>query len=208
MIHKPLFKAMLAAILPYFLMLFLHYKLLHVAFVFSIGWFLWGLLYTHFFEYFFHRVPMHKGLKFFRSIKISHMHHHQTFYGDYFQSRYPPSLEKITMKWYNFPILLSIHYVLALMILPPTTILVFFAGVVCHFLMYESSHWFTHVKDNFLDRKMIHWPFIGRVRRYQISHHKIHHETPIVNFNFNVPPLGDFIFQTYSHKPHKAKTLR
>ena len=209
MIHKPLLKATFSAILPYFIMLFLHFKFFHSTIEWSIVWFFSGLLYTHFFEYFFHRVPMHKGIKFLQGIKISHLEHHRIFYGNHFQSRNLSDLEKITMSWYEFPILFSIHYVIALLALPKQIIPIFFAGVVLHFLMYETSHWFTHVKDNFFDEFILSTPLIGdkiwQFRLWQITHHQIHHETPVINFNFNIPPLGDYIFKTYSDKPYTRK---
>ena len=151
---------------------------------------------------------MHDGI-FLKGIRISHMNHHRIFYGASFQSRNPIDLENVTMPWYNFPILFSIHYVIALLILPRLIIPIFFAGVVLHFLMYEVSHWFTHVKDNFFDGFILKIPLMGhaiwRFRAWQIIHHQLHHETPAINFNFNVPPLGDYIFKTYSDKSYARK---
>lgn len=140
------------------------------------------------------------------------MEHHRIFYGANFQSRDSEDLEQITMPWYNFPVLFFVHYGIALAILPKAAIPAFFAGVVLHFLMYEISHWFTHVKDNFFDDWILKIPFVGdeiwQFRFWQIKHHMIHHEIPTVNFNFNIPPLGDLIFKTYSDTAQKIKPRR
>lgn len=166
-------------------------------------WFIAGALYTHFFEYLYHRFGLHKGIPLM-SLKRSHLEHHEFFNGPNFQRRDEAALDNITAKWFIFPSLFTMHYAFALLFLPHNCLSILFLGIIIHFLAYELSHWGAHVKDNMVDRVLLQLPLIGRCRAWQIRHHRVHHEFPVYNFNFTVPALGDKLFRTLS--PNELET--
>ena len=158
--------------------------------------FLAGITYTHFFEYAYHRLLMHGGAWGPGFIKKNHLEHHRVFYGDNFTSRSRDDWQYISSPWYVFPGLLTIHYLALRGFVRTETLLAFFGGVLLHYLVFECTHWLTHVRDNAVDRWIGGVPALGRLRRYHIRHHRHHHEIPTVDFNFNPPFLGDVVFRT------------
>ena len=109
-LHLPVFKSAGAAVFAFVLVL-----LAHSCFG-SVNLFVWswvgvfvsvaGMIYTQLFEYLWHKVFMHVGVKFFEAVKKSHLRHHMIFEGDNFQSRKPEDLDQITTRWFIFPLLL------------------------------------------------------------------------------------------------------
>jgi len=73
MLHWPLIKAILAAAIPYVLFVYFQSFFTEVViFEFSMKYFFYavaGLLYVHFFEYFWHYGPMHNYKKFTETLK-------------------------------------------------------------------------------------------------------------------------------------------
>ncbi len=156
-------------------------------------WLVLGALYTHFVEYWYHRVPMHKGLRHFRNVKWNHLVHHRVFHGERFKTQDPKAMEHIAGRWHVFPLLFFGHYLVFHWVLRPVSLTAFLGGVVLHYVTFELTHWFTHVEDNAFDRWISRVPVLNRIREIQIFHHWIHHETPDVAFNFNPPFLGDLV---------------
>jgi len=160
-----------------------------------------GGVYTHFFEYGYHRLLMHAGVRGLGFIKKNHLQHHRVFYGEHFTSRNGEDWQYIASPWFVFPGLLTIHYFVLRVFLRPGVLLAFFAGVLVHYLVFECSHWLTHVEGNVVDRWIARVPVLRRLRGYHIRHHRYHHEIPTVDFNFNPPFLGDVVFGTLKVPP-------
>ncbi len=157
-------------------------------------WFLAGILYTNLFEHWVHRGPMHRGLPLFRNVRLNHIEHHRVFHGENFRTRKPADLAHISGRFWIFPVLFAGHYALVTSLLPIEAALAFLLACTLHYLAFEISHWLTHLDDNAVDRALACIPLVASIRAHQIEHHRIHHETPIVAFNFNPPYLGDALF--------------
>jgi hypothetical protein len=155
--------------------------------------FLLGLVYTHFFEHWSHRLALHNGHGFLDDVRRNHLEHHRRFHGANFRTRRAEDLAHVAGRYWVFPILFALHYVPALWILSPAEALAFLSGCLLHYLAFEVSHWATHVADNRLDRTLEKIPIVRGIRARQIEHHRIHHETPVLAFNFNPPYLGDWL---------------
>jgi hypothetical protein len=152
-----------------------------------------GILYTHFFEHWSHRVALHRGIAFLDDVRRNHLEHHRRFHGTNFRTHRPADLNHIAGRFWVFPLLYTLHYVPAMVFLPPPSALAFMLGCLLHYLIFEVSHWATHVADNPLDRVLDKIPIVRGMRALQIEHHRIHHETPVLAFNFNPPYLGDVL---------------
>jgi hypothetical protein len=164
-------------------------------------WFLAGILYTNLFEYWVHRFPMHRGLPLLRHVRSNHIEHHRVFHGENFRTTNPSDLAHISGRFWIFPVLLAIHYVLVTAFLPIDAALALLSACFLHYLAFEISHWLTHVEDNAVDRVLSRIPVVASIRAYQIEHHRIHHQTPIAAFNFNPPYLGDTLFRWTTARP-------
>lgn len=88
-LHKPIAIVVLAAITPLLLITLLHLDdLVRRDLSWNIGLlFLVGNVYTHFFEYGYHRVVMHGGIERFAFIREKHLEHHTIFNGDNFTTQ-------------------------------------------------------------------------------------------------------------------------
>jgi len=166
-------------------------------------WLAAGLLYAHLFEYGYHRVVMHAGVRFLAFAKRSHLEHHRAFHSEHFTSRRPEERAQIPSLWFVFPTLFVVHYVPVSLVLPGPIRLAFFTGVTFHYLVFETTHWFTHIEGNRFDRVLSRLPLLGALRRFQVRHHRVHHEIPDADFNFNPPFLGDLIFRTWRTPPRE-----
>ncbi len=202
-LHKPIAIVVLAAITPLLLITLLHLDDLVSR---DLSWnfgllFLVGIVYTHFFEYGYHRVVMHGGIKHFALIKKKHLEHHTIFNGDHFTTQKESDLKQIAPQWYLFPAAFLVHYFVIQAFLPSQLLLAFFGGVVLHYVVFEVSHWFGHVEDNFFDRIISYIPLLNWIRDYQNRHHRLHHECPDADFNFNPPFLGDVLYGTFAVPP-------
>lgn len=163
--------------------------------------FVLGIAYTHFFEYAYHRLFMHDGVRGLGFIKKNHLEHHRVFHGENFTSRNREDWQYISSPWFVFPGLLTVHYLVLVQFLSPQSLVAFFAGVLLHYLVFEGTHWLTHVEGNLVDRWIARLPVLSRVRDYHIRHHRYHHEIPTADFNFNPPFLGDVVFGTLKVPP-------
>lgn len=201
-LHLPLIKVVAATALSYLAALAIHFGSGHAL---ALSWaallyFLAGGFYTHLFEYFYHKLAMHRTIRFgrFTFVDQRHREHHRIFQGNNFQTRNLGDLKEVTTQWYTFPALFLMHYFLFLLLFPARWAVPFFLGVACQFLWFETSHWFTHVEDSAFDKALGRLPLLGRTRALQIKHHQTHHATPMVNFNFTPPYVGDRMGGTLS----------
>lgn len=160
----------------------------NVLFAFALG-----ALYTHLVEYWFHRIPMHRGVPFLENIKTNHQDHHRVFHGDHFRTRRAEELVHVPGRWFVFPPFFLAHYFVLSQLLGAQETVAFLAGAVGHYVAFELTHWFTHLEDNAFDRFIARVPVLAGLRAYQIHHHQIHHERPDLAFNFNPPYLGDLL---------------
>jgi hypothetical protein len=81
------------------------------------------IVYLHAFKYWYHKYPMHRkapvwfpaflALAWIK-VKKSHDAHHVALYDATYRTREPARLKEIISDWYIFPVLLALHYVLAL----------------------------------------------------------------------------------------------
>jgi hypothetical protein len=154
-------------------------------------WFLAGTLYTNLFEYWVHRFPMHRGLPLLRYVRRNHILHHRIFHGRNFRTRNADELAHISGRFWIFPLLFAGHYALLAKLLPLDAALAFLSAAFVHYLLFEISHWLTHLEDNAVDRALSKIPVVSSIRAHQIEHHRIHHQAPLAAFNFNPPYLGD-----------------
>lgn len=160
-------------------------------------WLALGMAYTHGFEYAYHRWVMHQGVRFLRGIQRKHLEHHRLFHGDRFATRDPGAFAKIPGQWFLFPAAFLLHYAMLGPLLAPAVVLSFLGGVVLHYVAFEVTHYFAHVTDNGFDRIVRHLPVLRAIRDLQLSHHRGHHETPDVDFNFNPPFAVDLALRTF-----------
>ncbi len=212
--HWPIIRSCLSVTGTYVFILWVASNLSEM--VFPIDWWMpvvfgLGLAYTHAFEYFWHCVTLHLGIPGLLSLREGHRRHHVVFHGDNFRSPNMEAPQEIIGHWLVFPLLVIPHYFIFAAVCGLSGhgieyLEVFFLAVALHFEHYEMSHWFTHQPlDNPYDTGIAwlntHLPLIGplifKMRQDQIEHHRIHHEVPIWNFNFNPFYLGDIFRKTF-----------
>lgn len=200
--RRPILEVIVCSLLTYAVVVFLHREALpgsnpgdYLTTSLLLA-FLAGVVYTHFFEYTYHRWLMHGGVRGLGFVKKNHLQHHRVFYGDNFTSRNREDWQYIASPWFVFPGLVTIHYFVVRELVSTASLVAFFGGVLLHYLVFEGTHWLTHVENNVVDRWIARVPVLGRLRRYHIRHHRHHHEIPTVDFNFNPPFLGDVVFRT------------
>lgn len=155
-----------------------------------------GVLYTQLVEHWYHRVPMHRGLRFLRlseEIKRAHSEHHRIFHGERFQTRDADALLHVTGRYWVFPLFFFAHYAILIALVPAPFLLAFLGGAALHYIAFEITHWFTHVAENGFDGAIAHVPVLSALRERQVSHHRWHHEFPEEAFNFMPPYLGDWL---------------
>ena len=193
--HGPVIKTALAAFASLLLVASIHAESVFEARPSSmVPWLALGLLYTQLVEYAWHRFPMHRPMPLLRQVRRNHLEHHRIFYGERFQVRSGWELGHIAGRPWAFPILFFAHYVVLVGWLPPAELVAFLLGAVLHYVVFELTHWLTHLEDNALDRLIARIPLVSEIRAYQIEHHRWHHEVPELAFNFNPPYLGDRLF--------------
>ncbi len=189
-LHHPIIKTTVAALLPWPVLAFLQTGFsIWPTSVSLVLWFAIGVVYTHVFEYVYHRWLMHGRVRVLTLIQKSHRTHHRIFHGEHFDTRDPPALEHVTGQWFLFPLAFLAHFLLLRPLLGAAELSSFLGGVVSHYLLFEVTHWFAHVADNDFDRIVRRVPLLGWMRETQLRHHRLHHETPAMDFNF-VPPFA------------------
>ena len=188
--YKPLMKATASPLAAFGIVTLYHYQEQNWPFFSwkTFGqWFGLGVLYTHIFEYLYHRFALHEGVPSLEWFKESHQMHHFVFHPQNYKTKNPADMEEVTMRWFIFPPLLFIHYFLFLNFLPPQWALfapIFFLGVLLRFLAYETTHYFSHLHDNFFDRWIRKVPLLRLFRLRQDKHHWRHHTREEINFGF------------------------
>ncbi len=202
--HWPILRTALAALAPWVLITWIHWDAVAAVTLSltSVTWLLAGALYTQLVEYWSHRVPMHRGLPHLTHVRWNHLEHHRIFHGTNFQTRDVEDRAHIAGRFWVFPILFLVHYAALVFVIEAQALIVFLLGTVLHYLVFEASHWLTHIEDNPVDRLLARIPLVSELRAYQIEHHRIHHEVPEMAFNFNPPYLGDRIA---GHMPNRAE---
>lgn len=159
-----------------------------------------GIIYASMFEWTLHRYVMHRPVGRFRYPFEAHAcTHHRIFRADESYHFQGTGRKKITMAWWNGPVIVAIGIVP--FVLAAFTIFLYGwgrgAGIVCgagmlvsvgYFIAYEYFHWCMHVpRDRWFETT---WLF-----RRMNGHHILHHR--YVNKNFNVVvPIADFLFGT------------
>jgi hypothetical protein len=190
--HGPILRTACAASLAFVALTSLRFDELRLSVTPVVAaWFLAGILYTNLFEYWVHRYPMHRGLPLLRHVRRNHIEHHRIFHGGNFRTANPWDLAHISGRFWIFPLLLAGHYLLLTAVAPLDAAIAFLSASYLHYLVFEISHWLTHIEDNAFDRILSRIPIVAAVRAFQIEHHRAHHQTPITAFNFNPPYLGD-----------------
>lgn len=162
----------------------------------ALSWVLVGAVYTQLFEHAWHRLAMHQRFRLLVAVRKSHLHHHRALSGPNFRTRNATKMSHIVGRWWSFPVLLAAHYMVLAMILPAGPLVAFLLGTLLHYSLFEITHWMTHVEDHAFDRLLARIPFVSSFRRDQIEHHRAHHETPSLAFNFNPPYIGDRLAAT------------
>jgi hypothetical protein len=199
-LYRPLTKVLIATTLVYTATVTVHVRSGEYSFLSwaALAWIVGGGLYTHLFEYVYHLQMMHRVIRVgsWRFHDTRHQQHHRLFLGENFQTRRPEALAEVTTQWYTFPALFALHYAAFAALFGLRWAPAFFLGVTVQFLVYEVSHWLTHLRDNAFDRWAQGIPLLGELRRRQIHHHRTHHARPDVNFNFTPPYLGDRVRRT------------
>lgn len=205
----PLYRVILIVWISFCLMLWFHTHVLGVQVAWhwpGLWWFFAGMIYTHFFEYFYHRIPMHRGIKHLEFLKHHHNQHHQMFFGVNFRRTELSKPDNLISHPLVFPSLFVVNYFTALPVMPLSLMPFFFAGVCFYYgNVFEFCHWYTHLKDNWFDNILEQIPVIDKIRYRQIFHHRIHHQTPLTRFNFNPPFAGDIILRTMNLKSSRKK---
>jgi hypothetical protein len=200
--HGPILRTACAASLTFVVLAALRFDELRLSLnpVLAV-WFVAGILYTNLFEYWVHRCPMHRGLPLLRHVRRNHIEHHRILRGESFRTRNPSDLAHISGRFWIFPVLLTGHYVLVTAFLPIDAAMAFLSACFLHYLAFEITHWLTHLEDNAVDRALFKIPVVASIRAHQIEHHRIHHQTPMIAFNFNPPYLGDALVRRTTAQP-------
>lgn len=197
--YGPLLKATASPLIAFGLVLSFHYYFFSFLILASWKTNSLGILYTHIFEYLHHRFALHYGLPGLKWMKASHHEHHRVFHRLNYKTRHPADLEEISSRWYIFPVLLFVHYFAFVVFLPKTCLAIapaFFLGVLLRFLAYDTTHYFSHLENNFFDRWIAHLPLLRHLRAYQDRHHHYHHIRQGINFGFVPDYLPDWIGRT------------
>lgn len=201
--YGPLLRAVASPIIAFGLISFYHYQhyafLNYVSWWIIFGWFLLGVPYAHIFEYLVHRFALHYGIPGLKWMKNSHRKHHQVFHHLNYKTHNPTDLNEIASRWYLFPALLFVHYFAFISLLPNRYVnfaFLFFLGVLIRFLIYETTHYLSHLAGNFFDQQIEKVPLATQLRTYQDRHHFRHHIREEVNFGFVPDYLPDWIGRT------------
>ncbi len=201
--YGPLLKAVFSPLMAFGSIMLFHWRYypfsVHFFTYANWFWFSSGVFYTHIFEYLYHRFALHTGLPGLQKMKEGHRTHHRIFHPLNYKTRNPADLREITTRWYIFPILLSIHYFIFITILPENWLIFaipFFSGITLRFLVYDTTHYFSHLADNFFDRWVAKIPLLKVLRAYQDRHHCYHHLRQGINFGFVPDYLPDWIGRT------------
>lgn len=216
---KSLFSALAVWVLIFLpLHLLMEWPLMPVTWYATVGAFLFGYFYTHWFEYYYHRWPMHteprgNGIlsRIHQDIRDAHNDHHRAFPSSQLTKRseeLPDEFEKydgtittisdmVAQRWWVYPVLLMMHYAGLALLLSPSFAMTWAIGSLIHYWLYEISHWYTHITPNWLDPILAKIPIVRTIRRLDILIHKIHHTRVDSNFNFVAPYFFDRLFRTF-----------
>ena len=165
-------------------------------------------LFSNFFEWWLHHYVMHRPWKnpIARAVYNRHtLQHHQFFsrqemrfagHWDYRVTFFPPyALTVFTLM--SIPAAIVLGYLIT-----PNVGWLFIITTTSMYLIYESEHFCSHVKDNWFVRNM---PIINTMRRHHTAHHD---QSLMMNYNMNLTfPLSDWLFGTSDLKRGLLGTL-
>lgn len=156
----------------------------------SFPWFVVGLVYASFFEYFYHRCISHTEILPLASMK--HRQHHRHWRSALARSA-NRNRQHLNEDAYFFPVALLAHFIVGRWLVGwiPYELLL---GFTLFYLQYEVFHWCTHIHDNWVDRVLLSIPGVSWIREHHIRWHIRHHDVPRACFNFTPPYVGDVLF--------------
>lgn len=157
-------------------------------------------VYANLVEYWGHRGPMHRRMRFLQIIFQRHTEEHHRYYThdamdaldhrDFGIVLFPPVMIVFFFGLFSVPIALLLgHFV--------TTNVgyLFLATGMAYFLNYEWFHFAYHMPEGSWLRRL---PFMATFRRLHAAHHD---PRMMSQFNFNITwPIGDFVFGTYRRR--------
>lgn len=186
--------------------------LINVSLAIGYGWLAWevlpfsvgiaalvdlivGLGYATLFEYWYH-YALHK-------LKIKkHAVHHLQYYGPRFRTSNKLATN-ISEDWYFFGVAFMLHLVV-MWWLQATFWLA--AGMILHYVSFEVLHWLIHRDGTWIERLLVKTPLVGRIWRWSLVHHQIHHKKPLKNYNFVPPCFWDWVYE--SREPSSSLSKR
>lgn len=158
------------------------------------------LVYANLAEYAGHRWAMHRRVPGLGLIFKRHVEQHHRFFteedlsfdgpADYKAVVFPPLLVAFFFGVFGVPAALLLGWLIA-----PNVGILFFAGGVAYYLVYEALHFVCHLRDDSAPHRLA-------VVRAMARHHRRHHDRAIMqtaNFNFALP-LGDWLFGTLARE--------
>ena len=151
---------------------------------------------ANFVEYSLHRWPMHRVMRGMKAIYKSHSgQHHRYFTHEYMSIETQNDMREVftkykVMAFLILAVIIPISGVFALFIQPNIGLL-FFIYSLMYYVLYEWTHFATHIPESHWVTKL---PYIRGAKR----RHTIHHNTRLMReWNFNVSfALFDRIFGT------------
>lgn len=171
------------------------------------SFFLAGIAYEQFFEYVWHRWPMHKrdlrvfGIAVFKYVLENHIEHHRYFNARNLTSDKEENLRHLASVWYFYPLTLASHCLIVFPLLSYPQTLVFFGGATVGYTIFETVHWFTHEQGTVVENFLLHIPFVGFLAILIKRHHLWHHTDQRKCFNFSLPWPFDWFFGTIELPP-------
>lgn len=158
-------------------------------------------LYANVVEYFFHKWPMHRPIRFLEIIFQRHTLQHHHFYtsdamewsrpGDFKMILFPPVLLVAFIVVFSFPA----SYFLSVIFSSNVAFLFLFVAVG-YYLNYELLHTVYHLPESSWVYRLLG---LGPVLRSMSRIHTLHHDKGLMTrYNFNITyPICDLVFKTY-----------
>jgi hypothetical protein len=151
-------------------------------------------LFCNFFEYLFHRFPMHRKMPGMSSVYHHVTIHHNFYANDLYYYETPRDYYAVIIPYYVWIHIIISTSILALIIywsVGFNQAIIFLITVASYYLMYELLHFSYHAPKDAWIKKI---PFV----RYLSNFHLIHHKTEIMSkYNFNITfPIFDKLLGT------------
>jgi sterol desaturase/sphingolipid hydroxylase (fatty acid hydroxylase superfamily) len=151
-------------------------------------------LFCNFFEYLFHRFPMHQKVKFMKAVYHHVTIHHNFYANDLYYYENPNDYYAVLIPYYVWIHVVISSCVLGLIvyaIFGYNQAILFLVTVSSYYLIYEFLHFSYHARADSWIKKI---PLVKSLSRF----HLVHHSTDkMAKFNFNITfPIFDTIFGT------------